>query len=94
MAQTPLSSCAFVLPYQINQYSPHQNIPFCPTKHPDLEKKTSKVYPTKEEFTVKMIIQIKSEEEVNAILDKTPADKLVILNFYAAWAEPCTQMNQ
>lgn len=41
-----------------------------------------------------MIIQIKNEEEVTAILDKTPADKLVILNFYAAWAEPCTQMNQ
>ncbi|CUS14351.1 unnamed protein product [Tuber aestivum] len=41
-----------------------------------------------------MSIQIKNEEEVTAILDRTPADKLVILNFYAAWAEPCAQMNQ
>ncbi|PWW77781.1 glutaredoxin [Tuber magnatum] len=41
-----------------------------------------------------MIIQIKNEEEVTAILNRTPADKLVILNFYAAWAEPCAQMNQ
>ncbi|RPB05903.1 glutaredoxin [Choiromyces venosus 120613-1] len=41
-----------------------------------------------------MSIQIRNEGEISAILGKTPADKLVILNFYAAWAEPCTQMNQ
>ncbi|KAG0134231.1 thioredoxin-like protein [Tuber indicum] len=39
-----------------------------------------------------MIIQIKNEEQVTAILNKT--DGLVILNFYAAWAEPCARMNQ